>query len=261
MVQLHAPQFSTLKLYTPTDLRSLRHCDLPYLKEIAAWTKSFLAKPHPQLGRSGPVCPFLPRALKLEAIRLGVVRTKGLQLSDIEALVRQYRDEFLVLEPCRGELAMYKAIMLIFPDLEAEADACLVDQIQQRLKPFFVKEGLMIGEFHQWNETPGLHNTHFRPLRSPIPMLAIRFMVESDLPFLDRITDDPQMRAHYLKAYLNRLGTDLEEQKRQQAQQALVLAQQQLEEPHAYSKQEPSKCPFARFGATFSKLFTRVRAA
>lgn len=260
-MQLHAPQIFTPEFYTLTDLQLLQHHDSPYLDRIADWTRDFLAKPHPRLGRSGPVCPFLPRSLKLGAIRLGIVRTRGLNPSEIEAVVRQCRDSFLALEPNRGELAMYKAVMLIFPDLKAETEASLVDQIQQRLKPFFVEEGLMIGEFHQWNQTPGLHNAQFRPLQSPIPMLAIRFMVESDLPFLDRLTDDPQVRARYLKAYLNRLGTELDEQKLHHAQQALMSAQHQTEQSHTYFRQETSKCPFARLAATCSKLFAKVRAA
>jgi hypothetical protein len=33
---------------------------------------------------------------------------------------------------------------------------------------------------------PGLRNPDFRPLRSPVPMLAIRHMVESDLLFMTR---------------------------------------------------------------------------
>lgn len=261
MTQLYTLEIATSELYTLKDLQGLQHQNLPELKEIAGWTKDFLAKPHPQLGRSGPVCPFLPRALKLEAIRLAVVRTRGLNVSEIEALVRQYRDEFLALEPNQGELAVYKAIMLVFPDLQAEADACLVDEIQQRLKPFFVEEGLMIGEFHQWNQTPGLHNDQFRPLRSPIPMLAIRFMVESDLPFLDRLTDDPQVRSRYLNAYLSRMGANLEAQKLYQAQQALELAQTQVEQTYSHFKQRPSKCPFARVATVWSKLLTKVKAA
>nr|WP_206756504.1 hypothetical protein [Pseudanabaena sp. FACHB-2040] len=190
-----------------------------------------------------------------------MVRTKDLNASQIEAIVQQYRNVFLELQPNRGEMAVYKAIMLIFPDLEKEEEASLIDEIQQRLKPFFVEEGLMIGEFHEWNQTPGLHNAQFRPLQSPLPMLAIRFMVESDLPFLDRLTDDPQVRACYLKAYLNRLGAGLEEQKLRHAQTALMLAQSRIEPLSTQLRQPASKCPFARLAAAYRRLFTKGTAA
>ena len=72
----------------------------------------------------------------------------------------------------------------MFPGI-SDADApAFIDAVQARLKPQFVADGLMLGQFHALNNEPGLHNQEFRPLRSPIPLLAIRFMVDSDLPFL-----------------------------------------------------------------------------
>jgi hypothetical protein len=60
----------------------------------------------------------------------------------------------------------------------------ILDALQARLKERFVREGLMVGQFHPQCEQGGLWNTDFRPLRAPIPLLAIRQMVTSDLPFL-----------------------------------------------------------------------------
>ena len=240
-----------MQLYAPIDLAQLQQ-DLPYLMEVTKWTETFLAKPHPDLGRSGPVCPFLPRALQLDAIRLAVIRSKNLNQQQLEEVVKHYRDHFLELEPKQGELAFYKAIMLVFPDVAEEEASELIDQVQQKLKPFFVQAGLMIGEFHKRNESPGLHNPNFRPLRSPIPMLAIRFMTESDLPFLDRLTDEPQLRVRYLNAYLERLGTVVKDDKKlSNARKALALAQAQLKEGSLEPTQQPRRCPFARLAAVF----------
>src|SRR5262245_36964050 len=42
------------------------HADeLPLLASTLAWTRDFLARPHPDLGRSGSVCPYIPRSLTL----------------------------------------------------------------------------------------------------------------------------------------------------------------------------------------------------
>jgi hypothetical protein len=239
-----------MQLYAPVDLEQFQQ-DLPYLNEMTDWVKTFLAKPHPELGRPGPVCPFVPRALQLNAIRMAVIRASHLEQYQIEDLVRQYRDIFLQTPPVEGELAFYKAIMLIFPDIPADAAFKLIDGVQQKLKPFFVESGLMIGEFHQHNESPGLHNPDFRPLRSPIPMLAIRYMAESDLPFLNRLTDDPQVRARYLQAYIEQLSTIIKDQRKlEQARQALVQLQQEPSSLPPVPK--ASKCPFARLAAVFS---------
>ena len=219
-----------MQLYTLDEVEQLQK-DIPYLIETVEWVKNFLAKPHPALGRTGPVCPFVPRSLQLNTIQLKVIHAKKLEQEQIEEVVSSYRDIFLEIEPREGEVALNKALLLIFPDIQLEDTFKLIDEVQQKLKPFFVEAGLMLGEFHKRNESPGLRNPDFRPLRSPIPMLAIRFMVESDLPFLQRLSDEPQVRIKYLEAYLQRLGTVLkDESKLKDAHEALALARIQLEQ-------------------------------
>jgi hypothetical protein len=219
-----------MQLYTPLEIEQLQDGqDLSHLIEIKEWVKNFLGKPHPNLGRPGAVCPFVPRSLRSNSIRLTVIRTKDLYPEQVENLVRHYRDIFIGTEYQDEELPINKAFLLIFPDIDIE-DACeLIDSIQQKLKPLFVESGLMIGEFHKRNESPGLHNPYFRPLRSPIPLLAIRFMVEADLPFLQNPAD-PHLRIRYLEAYLKRFGGNFtDETKFKNASQALALAKKQVE--------------------------------
>jgi hypothetical protein len=85
--------------------------------------------------------------------------------------------------------------------------------------------GLMLGEFHANNESPGLRNPDFRPLRSPIPMLAIRHMVDSDLPFLIRETYAPEERSAFLRSYLFRLGGALSQVQLNEALDELIVAE------------------------------------
>jgi hypothetical protein len=47
----------------------------------------------------------------------------------------------------------------------------------------------MIGQFYPGCEEPGIRNPVFRPLRSPLALLAIRYMVSSDFPFLAKKTE------------------------------------------------------------------------
>jgi hypothetical protein len=195
-----------MQLYTPLEIEQLQDDqDLPYLMEIKQWVKNFLGRPHPNLGRPGAVCPFVPRSLRSNSIRITVIHTKDLYPEQVENLVRHYRDIFIETEYQDEELPINKAFLLIFPDIDIEDASELIDSIQQKLKPLFVESGLMIGEFHKRNESPGLHNPNFHPLRSPIPLLAIRFMVEADLPFLQNPAD-PHLRIRYLEAYLKRFG-------------------------------------------------------
>ncbi len=191
-----------MQLHTPSQLKQLQQ-DLPYLVEIQEWVESFVAKPHPIVGRNGPVCPFVPHALRLNSMHLGVLWVKNLELPQIAQTVLSYRDFFLELEPTKGEAAIKKTIILIVPDIDIENAPNIIDVVQKKVKPFFVESGLMIGEFHMRTESPGLHNPNFRPLRSPVPMFVLRSMVEADIAFLQ--DENLHLRIKYLEAYVQHM--------------------------------------------------------
>jgi Domain of unknown function (DUF6875) len=175
--------------------------DLPVVERVARWCEEFLARPHPRLGRNGSVCPFIPRALAMNKVVFAVVRTEDRSAADIDQAVSRYRDVFLRMEPVCGPEAMDKAIIVILPEVSDEDAPAMVDETHRRLKPQFVEAGLMIGKFHPLSDQSGLHNPGFRPLRSPVPLLAIRHMVDSDLPFLNRCDDPVAERVRFLEAY------------------------------------------------------------
>lgn len=192
-----------------------------------AWVRRFLARPNADLGRAGPVCPFTPMALELDTIWMTEVRETAPDPQQIQDVIEECRKVFVETEPRDGPMAINKVIMVVFSGLGEDA-ASWIDAMQAKLKPSFVDVGLMLGEFHSRNETPGLRNEAFRPLRSPIPMLVIRHMVESDLPFLKRETDKPDVRISYLRSYLRQLGTIIRRNYFDQAVDALVNAEIEL---------------------------------
>jgi hypothetical protein len=205
-----------------------RNCDpASPLGCIASWIRGFLARPHPNLGRKGSVCPFVPVALGFDTIWMAEVSETRPSFEHLSAIITGYRNIFLEIEPKSGPDAINKAFLVVLPALAASgADgAAVVDKVQASLKKYFVEMGLMLGEFHAANETPGLRNSDFRPLRSPIPMLAIRHMVESDLPFLIRESYPPKERASFLRSYLFRLGGVLTQDKFNEALKGLIAAE------------------------------------
>jgi hypothetical protein len=200
--------------------------ELAPMRETVAWMRSFLAKPNKDLGRTGPVCPFVPMSLALDTIFMTAIPTDETTAPEkIEEIVGNFRDIFLELEPKDGDDAINKSLMMLFPGVPHEQAPMLIDGVQKKLKPRFTRFGLMLGEFHQLNDTPGLRNPLFRPLRSPICMLVIRYMVESDLPFLERPDDPPGARIGFLRSYLRRLGGRVSERKLDMAIDALVEAE------------------------------------
>jgi hypothetical protein len=182
------------------------------------WVETFLGRTHPQLGRPGPVCPFVPRALEMGTVWMRVEHVESPRIECIETAVRGYAKLFHTLPPLTGDTALLKAVLLIFPDIEQPE---LIDRAQESLKPLFIREGLMIGEFHATNDTPGLHNRNFRPLRSPYPMLAIRQLVSTDLPFLVRESDSVEVRIDFLTSYLERMEHRAKSKEFEQAKAAL----------------------------------------
>ena len=54
---------------------------------ILNYIQKFLGKPHPELGRKGPVCPFVPVAARKNTLYLSVVKTTENAANDIETFL------------------------------------------------------------------------------------------------------------------------------------------------------------------------------
>lgn len=134
----------------------------------------------------------------------------------LEAVVLAMLQRFKTLEPRENDSSSsslgrkpnpkvpYKAIILICPHV-ALADAPMwIDRLQRKLQPLFVVENaLMLGEFHKNNNSSGLHNESFFPLRTPFPCLAMRNMVPSDIVFLNCPDYPLQTRLAMIRRYLD----------------------------------------------------------
>jgi peroxiredoxin len=194
------------------------------------YVRQFLSKPHPNLGRKGPVCPFVPTSLRKQTIHLAVIRGDV----HVPSVVRMAMQKFcqLVADIKSKRDRMYTCILLVFPDVSLEDAPRLIDGVQRLLKPEFVKRGLMLGEFHMRNNVSGLRNKSFYPLRTPIPLLAMRHMVPTDIAFLDIEQYDVPTRISLLTSFLERIGTDgssAGKKERKQAEESLASLKQLLE--------------------------------
>lgn len=166
------------------------------LGEIVQWAEEFLCRSHPQLGREGAVCPYVRKSMVKNLMWIGMYQEKNAQIENVRNIILRYRDWFLDIEPRDDGEKQQKAILVLFPNILAQEASGIIDKVQADLKPAFVDEGLMIGQFHVMCDEPGLRNPEFRPLRSPIPLIAIRHMVPTDFPFLKH---DRRFVAAYLR--------------------------------------------------------------
>jgi hypothetical protein len=195
-----------LYLHSPSDLIDAGAASeidkrlLPHWLLLLKWAEEFLTRPNKDLGRSGPVCPFVRPSLDRTTFWITAIEGPSPAPKDLEETVLAYRDWFLELEPRTGEDAQFKTILIALPDILPQDWRTVIDETQARLKADFVRDELMLGQFHPHCEEPGIRSTEFRPLKSPVPMLVIRRITAGDIVFMR--SHDGRYDKDYLQSYL-----------------------------------------------------------
>jgi hypothetical protein len=165
-----------------------------------SWITDFVAKPHPDIGRPGPVCPIVPQALRGNSIFL--TYCDGLPDStELYKIAAELRSPFLQLSTLfPNQIAI--ALLLLFPFRAPAEFLTKLEGVQQELKVWFMEEATLLGKFHPSLRTTALHNSKFRPSQSPAPMLAVRYLVESDIRFIATSASPAQVKIQCMKRYL-----------------------------------------------------------
>src|SRR5215510_16252668 len=81
----------------------LAESDLAALQAVADWIKSFVVKPHKDLGRTGTVCPFVPGSLERKVLWLAPEQIAGRGGPGVVELVSGYQRLFLEAQPTGGD--------------------------------------------------------------------------------------------------------------------------------------------------------------
>jgi len=158
--------------------------DLKALHAVADWIKTYVVKPHKDLGRAGPVCPFVPGSLERKMLWLAPEQIADHSASAVVELMSGYKSLFLDTQPTDGDDAKYKVIVVVFTDLPADrAQGVFDDVLQQLAVPSYAEHGILFGPFHERFEGTAIYNSSFRPFRSPVPFLFVRQGVISDWKF------------------------------------------------------------------------------
>ena len=174
---------------------------LSSLHAYADYVTNVLTSEHADLGRPGPVCPFIKGALQRNLLRFTACSLDETSEDALTALMDRMRQEF---EDSAGPgdfngEEIYRSIVVLFPYLSPETGPDLIERVQKKLKFSFVDQGLMLGEFYPTCAAPGLHNVDFRPFQAPVLSLAIRYMTVFDTPFL--MSDEK-----YIESFCRRFG-------------------------------------------------------
>ena len=164
--------------------RELAESALDALHAVADWIKTFVARPHKDLGRAGPVCPFVPGAWERQTLWLAPEEIADRSVQDVVQRINEYKQLFLHAQPLDGDDANSKALVVVFTDLSADRAKDVFDDVLQHLGvPSYVEDGLVLGGFYASNEGSAIYNPSLRPFTPPVPFLLVRHTVISDWKF------------------------------------------------------------------------------
>lgn len=162
----------------------LARSDLDALHATADWVKTYVVESHKDLGRAGPVCPFVPGALERKTLWFAPERLANRDVPAVVELMNGYKSLFLDDHPADGDDASYKVIVVVFTDLPADrAEGVFGDVLQHLGVSSFMEDGILFGPFYEGNHGRAIYNSGFRPFQSPVPFLFVRHAVISDWKF------------------------------------------------------------------------------
>jgi Domain of unknown function (DUF6875) len=189
----------------------LGESDLAALHAVAGWIKTYVVKPHEDLGRAGPVCPFVPGALERKTLWLAPEQIADRDVPAVVELINGYQRLFLDTRPTDGDDANYKVIVVVFTDLSADrAQGVFDDVLQQLAVPSYVEDGIVFGPFYEGHEGTAIYNSSFRPFQSPVPFLFVRHGVTGDWKFFLDNEDWLNLRARrYGESAVHALAEEL----------------------------------------------------
>jgi hypothetical protein len=171
-------------LEDPSRTRELAERDRDALGAVADWIKAFVVQPHKDLGRAGPVCPFVPGSLERKTLWLAPEQIADRDVPDVVELMNGYRRLLLDTRPTDGDEVVYNVIVVVFSDLPADrAQGVFDDVLQQLAVPSYVEDGILFGPYYEGHKGTALYNSSFRPFQSPVPFLFVRHGVTGDWKF------------------------------------------------------------------------------
>ena len=158
--------------------------DLKALRAVADWIKTFVVKPHKDLGRAGTVCPFVPVSLERKALWLAPEQVADGDVPEVVELMSGYRRLLLDTRPTEGDDVIYNVIVVVFTDLSADrAQGVFAEVLQHLGLPSYMEDGILFGPYYEGNKGTAVYNSSFRPFQSPVPFLFVRHGVISDWKF------------------------------------------------------------------------------
>jgi len=172
---------------------------------VDAWLREYVSAADHRVGRSGPVCPFIPRALIEQAVDIRVREdidgSSERELSDgLKAEIREFGEGE---RPPHSSGVSLESRLIVMPLMGPAGWATLDSVYHADLKSLAVESGLMVGQFHPRCDERAVRNPDFAVSVAPVALLAMRYMAPHDILFLHR-------SEQWFKEYDHRFGAHFE---------------------------------------------------
>ena len=158
--------------------------DREALRAVADWIKSFILEPNDELGRPGPVCPFMPTSVERQTMWLAPAHVGDGSAAHVIESLNSYKRRLLEVGPPDDGNTDYNVITVVFTDLPADRAQDVFDDVLGEIAvPSYVEDGIVFGPFYDGNQATAIYNNGFRPFRSPVPFIFVRHGVVGDWKF------------------------------------------------------------------------------
>lgn len=184
------------------------------------WICDLLGQPNVLANKTGPICPGIPAGIKNNSIYLRLI-SSSLSHNSLAQLAREVVQDFLSLSPIDKPACLLKAVFLVLATSPENETIALVDSVHRLLKADFLGHGILFGKFHSALVRGSIYNPDFNPHRSPVPLLAFRYVIETDLDFLLSSAASAEVRAEYIEIFIELLSEQASLGTIQKARQAL----------------------------------------
>jgi len=179
--------------------RSLGQRDHEALTAVASWIRTFVVRPHAELGRPGSVCPFVPRSLERGTLWLAPEQVGDGGARRVVDLLEGYKRRLLALGAGGRRDTDDDVIVVVFPDLSADrARGVFDDVLGQIAVPSYAEDGIVFGPFYDGHRGTAIYNEGFHPFRSPVPFIFVRHGVLGDWKFF---LDQEDMFGHWARRF------------------------------------------------------------
>lgn len=155
----------------------------PAMSALFNWLESYPGNPHAELGRPGAICPFTRPSRRLGATRISLSSAGAKDEERAFAHVRRAYADLDRIPVERGK-EEFRAVVIAFPNCMSDAGIEMLERVAKQHKYYSIVRFRTIGLLHEKSKAPGLWNPNFHPMRAPMPLVAIRHIVEQDAPFI-----------------------------------------------------------------------------